>query len=245
MKIALIIPCTSKNRSWTNIKESYLFNLTFKTFLLSQDKEHEYHFYLGIDNDDTLFNNLEQQQIILNFSTVFTNVHSHFIIFNNIPKGYLTKMWNQLFLKAYNDGCNYFYQCGDDITFHTKGWVNDSIKMLQQHNNVGLTGPINNNHTILTQAFVSRRHMEIFGYFFPENIINWCCDDWYNHVYKPDLFFPLHNHYCSNDGGNPRYEIDNNPNFIDEIQKNVYELRKKTEIQGIHDRNKIVKFINK
>jgi hypothetical protein len=56
MKIALIIPCTSKNRPWTNIKESYLFNLTFKTFLLTQDKEHEYHFYLGIDNDDTLFN---------------------------------------------------------------------------------------------------------------------------------------------------------------------------------------------
>ena len=99
--------------------------------------------------------------------------------------------WNIIFLKAYQDSCDYFYQCGDDINFKTSGWINDSISILEQHNNIGLTGPINNNNYILTQAFVSRKHMEIFGYFFPENIINWGCDDWYNFVYKPDYFFPL------------------------------------------------------
>ena len=55
----------------------------------------------------------------------------------------------------------YFYQCGDDINFKGNNGVNDSKKNLQDNNNIGLTGPINNR--ILTQAFVSRKHMEIFG----------------------------------------------------------------------------------
>ena len=58
-----------------------------------------------------------------------------------------------------------------------------------------------------TQTFVSRKHMEIFGYMFPEEIKNWCCDDWYNMIYTPSHFFPLTQHYCSNDGGAPRYIV--------------------------------------
>ena len=56
-------------------------------------------------------------------------------------------------------------------------------RKLEENNNIGLTGPINNNSSILTQAFVSRRHMLIFGWFFPEEIKNWYCDDWYNIIY--------------------------------------------------------------
>ncbi len=41
----------------------------------------------------------------------------------NIKKGHLTAMWNRLFKKAYQEGCDYFYQCGDDIQFLDKGWV--------------------------------------------------------------------------------------------------------------------------
>ena len=87
--------------------------------------------------------------------------------------------------------------------------------------------------------------MEIFGQFFPENIINWGCDDWYNFVYKPDHFFPLSKHYCSNEGGTPRYVIDRKPGFIKKYKENVDELRKRTQTQGITDREKVVKFINK
>ena len=153
-------------------------------------------------------------------------------------------MWNVLYTKAYNDSCDYFYQCGDDIIFCTKGWVNDSISILQQHNNIGLTGPYNNNPHILTQAFVSRKHMDIFGYFFPENIFNWGCDDWYNYVYKPNHFFPLKNHYCSNEGGEPRYVIDNNTSFTSNYVENITTLRARTQGQGINDRIKIINYIN-
>jgi hypothetical protein len=243
MKIALLIPCTSKGRPWKTINETYFYTLTFKTFLLTHDKEHEYHFYLGVDSDDPIFNNGKEQQKIQRFNTIYTNIHIHFMPLK-VEKGYLTKMWNIIFLKAYQDSCDYFYQCGDDINFKTSGWINDSISILQQHNNIGLTGPINNNNFILTQAFVSRKHMEIFGYFFPENIINWGCDDWYNFVYKPDHFFPLSNHYCSNEGGTPRYVIDRKPGFTKQYKKNVDELRLRTQTQGTQDRIKIEKFIN-
>ena len=55
--------------------------------------------------------------------------------------------------------------------------------------------------------------MEIFGWFFPKEIINWCCDDLLNQVYHPKFLYPLHNHLAINQGGQPRYDINNNKNF--------------------------------
>ena len=190
-KIGLLILSTSNKRdNWTSIKDSYLFNLTLKTFLLSQNKEHSYIFYIGIDVGDRIFDTAGEQEEIRKFSKVFKNVEFKFIRMEGIAKGHVTVMWNKLFKQAYEENCDYFFQCGDDINFKTKNWINDCIAALQKNKGVGITGPINNNPRILTQAFVSRRHMEIFGWFFPEQIINWCCDDWYNSVYKPDNFFP-------------------------------------------------------
>jgi hypothetical protein len=242
MKIALLIPCTSNNRHWKSMTETYLYNLTFKTFLLTQNVEHTYYFYLGIDKDDPIFNNKKEQDILNNFNKAFKNVHIQFIILNS-RKGHLTKMWNELFKLAYDDNCDYFYQCGDDIYFHTKGWINDSIRILQKYNNIGLTGPNNNNNNILTQAFVSRTHMKIFGSFFPENIINWGCDDWYNIVYSPHFYFQLTNHYCENMGGKPRYSVNDNTQFYDNYKDNVAKLRQTCAFQAVLDRDKITKFI--
>ena len=222
MKIGLLIPSTSNGRDWKKIKDSYLFNLTFKTFLLTQDPEHEYVLYIGIDRGDKIYDTKDQEEFH-RIKIIFKNIDIQFI-YMDCKKGHLTKMWNILFKRAYDEDCEYFFQCGDDIQFHTKGWVNDCISTLCLHKNVGITGPVNNNYMILTQAFVSRKHMEIFGYFFPEEIINWGCDDWYNWVYKP-YFYPLKQHYCSNEGGTPRYAINNNVKFMNDYKKNVDKLR--------------------
>ena len=85
---------------------------------------------------------------------------------DDVKKDHLTKMWNILFRRAYDDKCDYIFQCGDDINFTTKGWVNECILVLKKHQGFGLAGPINNNPRILTQAFVSRRHMEFLVGFF-------------------------------------------------------------------------------
>jgi hypothetical protein len=244
MKIGFLIPCTSNDRDWSRMTETYLYKLTIKTFLIHQDKEHEYVFYLGVDHDDAIFNNTAEQKALLNLKRVFKNIDFRFIVLNE-KKGYLTKMWNKIFKEAYNDGCDYFYQCGDDIEFKTDGWVNDCINTLIENHNIGLTGPMNNNNFILTQAFVSRLHMDIFGFFFPENIINWGCDDWYNHVYSPHYIYPLKGHLCNNLGGKPRYVINYNPTFMKNYKENVDKLRSDMLEQAKKDRVRIQRFIEK
>ena len=248
-RVSLLIPCTSKGRpQWKSMKDSYLYNYTLKTFLLTQSPEYNYTFYIGYDDDDRIYSKEEEQQLITRFSNVFKNISFQFIPFNNIKKGHVTKMWNILFEKAYNDGCDYFFQCGDDIDFKTKEWVRDCIITLKEKNDIGLTGPINNNNRILTQAMVSRKHMDIFGWFFPEEIINWCCDDWYNYVYQPNYFYPLNKHFCSNEGGQPRYDINNNSNFKDKFAENTMKLRKETyELAQTHKRkiDFFIKYKNK
>lgn len=226
MKIGILIPSTSKGRKWTSHKETYLYNITLKTFLLTYDKEHIYEFYIGIDRGDTILDTEKTKNEINKFKTVFKNINFDFIYMDGIEKGHLTVMWNRLFKKALDMNCDYFYQCGDDIEFKTKGWINDSIKKLQENKNIGLTGPINNNSRILTQSFVSRNHYTLFGYYFPEEIINWCCDDWINSVYKSiNAFFPLKNHLCINIGGNPRYTINNNSTYHLNMLNNTMLLR--------------------
>ena len=245
-KIAMLIPCTSKGRDqWQTIKDSYLDNLSVKHFLLTQDKEHEYVFYIGYDGDDRIFADVAQQDMLKRYSLVFKNVSFIFIKFENITKGHVTKMWNVLFRQSYEDGCEYFYQCGDDIVFHTKGWVNDCILKLKANKNIGLVGPINNNNLILTQAFVSRKHMDIFGWFFPEEIINWGCDDWYNHVYKPNMFYPLPNHFCSNNGGPPRYTINNDPSYVLNMKYNTQIIRNNASNLALKHKTLIEKYLNK
>lgn len=214
MKIGLLIPSTSTGRDWNSYQDTYLYNLSLKTFLITYDKEHEYIFYVGIDRGDKIYDNPENIEGFNRFVSVMENVTIDFVYMDGIEKGYLTKMWNRLYEKAYAENCDYFFQCGDDIAFRTNGWINECIKKILSSKGLGMTGPINNNPYILTQTFVSRKHMEIFGYYFPEELINWYCDDWINEVYKErKLYFPLIRHFCENIGGDPRYNIHNDTNF--------------------------------
>ena len=138
-KIGFLILATSNNRDdWKSIKDSYLYNLTLKSSLLTIDTEHKYIYYIGIDKNDRIFDKQNEQKEILKFQNAFKHITIEFLVYDNekIPKGYHTLMWNVLFEKAYNDGCEYFYQCGDDIEFKTKNWINDSINMLKSKNNI-------------------------------------------------------------------------------------------------------------
>ena len=235
-KIAILIPSTSFQRDWKNMKDTYLYNLTLVSFLLTYDREHTYKFFIGVDKYDEIYNDEKIKKNFERFISVMKNTEIEFHTFDKIKKGHVTKMWNILFKKAYDENFDYFFQCGDDIKFVTKGWINSSIKKLKENNDIGITGPVNNNNRILTQSFVSRKHMEIFGFYFPEKILNWCCDDWINFVYKPKYFYPLLDKFCLNLGGKPRYRINNNNTFMNNYQVNVFNLRK--ECQDIVNEDK-------
>jgi len=212
-KIGILVPSTSKGRpEWNSITDTYLFNYTMKTFLRTRSPQHHYTFYIGVDNDDRILSHPANRQMIYQLKTDYPGTSYKFISMGGAEKGHLTKMWNILFQYAYEQGCDYFFQCGDDINFKSKYWVDDAIRVLEKNNNVGVTAPICvaeklTDPKILTQSFVSRKHMEIFGWYFPEAIANWFCDNWINDVYRPSNHFPLLNHTCSNNGGPERYVI--------------------------------------
>lgn len=221
MKVALLIPITSKERNWNNLFDTYFINYTLKTFLETKNNNITYGFYLGFDSDDPLFS---RKEIIEQLQKIFmiNNIHLNITKYNNIKKGHLTKMWNVLYKKAYDDNYDYFYQCGDDIQFMTQNWIVDSIYSLKNKNDIGVSGPNNIEPTnpILTQVMVSRKHMEIFGFFFPEPIENWYYDNWISDVYQPTYFTKLNQHYSPNLGGKVRYDIQRDKtHFLAELER--------------------------
>jgi hypothetical protein len=86
---------------------------------------------------------------------------------------------------------------------------------------------MNNNSRILTQSFVSRKHFDLFGYYFPEELKNWFCDDWINETYRGlGAYYPLRAHYCANMGGTPRYVIEHmRPQCTALVQRDIARAR--------------------
>jgi hypothetical protein len=212
--IALLIPSTTKGKNWKKIEDSFFYKIFIPSFIKIINDKFTYKIFLGYDQDDTLLRKLENHEICKDILKN-DNVQIEFIKLN-VPKGYLSKMWNILFKKAYDDNYDYFYQCGDDIEFNNSKQIFDlSIEKLKNKNNIGVSGPytINGNRKILTQSFVSRKHMDIFGFYFPEEIKNWYVDDWMSEIYKPDYFSPISNNKIKNSGGNVRYVVKKDYNW--------------------------------
>ena len=211
MKIAFLIPCTTNKKNYTDVQQTEILNICYPSLVKTLNKEHEYTIYLGFDDDDKIFSVDENKSFIKNKieQNENLNITCKIMDFSNI-KGHVTRVWNGLFKSAYCDNNDYFVQCGDDIQYTTQNWLNDSIKILYEHDDIGLTGPFcnaNRNFTFLTQSVVSRKHMDIFGYYFPEEIKNWWCDDWLCGVYSPEYFYKLLNHRCCHKTQLERYDI--------------------------------------
>ena len=85
-KIGMLLIATSRGRDWKTIKESHLYRIFLKSFLLMMDKECKYVVYVGIDKDDPVLDNEANQQVFKKFSKVFTNVEFDFIVFNKSVK---------------------------------------------------------------------------------------------------------------------------------------------------------------
>lgn len=132
--------------------------------------------YIGYDVDDPIF----KDQIIRDLSNIKVK-------FYELPKtGWLTFIWNFLFVEAYKDGNEYFIQLNDDVKFLKNGWLNSSISMLAKENK-GVIGfnDITWQCNLYTQTLVNRNHYKIFkGHFFPLSLRNWYSDDWITSVYR-------------------------------------------------------------
>jgi hypothetical protein len=220
MKIAILIPTTSKNRNWPTVYSSYLYK-TLNNLKDTLSDNYEYYYYIGIDEDDIFYN----QDNLNFFNKNFNNI---FFIKINCCKGHLTKIWNILCYKAYDDKNDYYYSCGDDIEINKKGWINECIIELQYNDNIGVSGlkNTNGNLNIITQPFVHKTHIDIFGYFYPEEIINWYCDNWINEIYSKNRYIINNIFNSTNNGNEERYDI------VDNIDLNFYVNRDTLIIQN-------------
>lgn len=219
--VAFLIPVKTQN-----LNNSFIYKL-LDNFSKNINKNYKYNFYIGFDNNDKC---LYETKILEIFNNDYIEIK--IIEFDkNIEHGHLTKMWNILFEISYHENNDYFYQLGDDIIFDNYDFLDEYIDGLDSMDNFGITGYItkNGNQNILTQSFVSRKHYEIFGYFFPDTIKNWYCDNWISAVY---LIFGLYKPLgakISNDGGEERYSINYDIKIVkNEINMGISILEKKS-----------------
>ena len=136
MKVAFLVPTTSHNRDWKTIEETYLYKYFLQSLPSTLSKQnYKYTVYLGIDHDDKLFNEEKLKEL-------FKKVDLKTIYLSGIEKGHVTEIWNRLFKIAYEEGNDYFYQCGDDIYFNSKynkrqlKWLDICIDKLKKNNNI-------------------------------------------------------------------------------------------------------------
>lgn len=219
IKIGILIPSTNRGLNCKDYRSIPFYQIFLKHFIKTYAKnKYAYKFYLVVDRDDPIYSRMNEMSQLKKFISMLSNVSISFIKSDGIEKGHVTQMWNRAFEVAYREGCDYFYQCGDDICIMDKGWETVFINLLGKLQNLGVVGPfdwgrhlydIENNvkqKFLLTQSFVSRTHYEIFGFYFDPRIKNWFCDDWITYVYG-EIGRMLHvkEIRIMNMGGDPRY----------------------------------------
>lgn len=179
--VALLVPVKNQN---DKIEECPLLNYLIPSILRTTCDSSPFTFtlYVGYDVNDPIFKDqINRDQVKNSTSSCFK------VKFYELPKtGWLTFIWNFLFVEAYKDKSEYFIQLNDDVKFLKSGWLNSSISMLPKEAK-GVIGfnDITWQCKLYTQALVNRNHYKIFkGQFFPLSLRNWYSDNWITSVYK-------------------------------------------------------------
>ena len=232
--VALLVATTS-NR-YKNVDDLPLFKIFLPSFLKSINTNYTYIIYIGYDNGDPLYDikNSEVTNKIINQIADHNVKLKYHNYENNVKSPCL--IWNNLYKQAYMDGCDYFYQLGDDILFISNGWTDifiDALKNSSVGTDIGVVGGWDINickglPIRLTQAFVSRKHYEIFGYLYPEVFKNWFSDDWITYVYQKYNLTICKHITLKNSGGHERYVVDHSAEHIfkEEIKRGEEKIEK-------------------
>ena len=176
-KVVFIIPSTSRNMNYKDVASCSLMNILYES--LKKLDISKYKFIIGIDDDDEFYNkNIDELK-----ATLPDNFHFHFL--NNYDKSYVCIV-NQLAdiaIKQYD--AEYLYVFADDLNVYELDYINTFIDWFKKHENLGLGWGIDEgNHRICTHPFLSKKHVNMLGYFYPSAIKNWYCDDWVTLLYE-------------------------------------------------------------
>ena len=162
----------------------------FAQSLTAEDKNN-FHFniYVGFDAADPVFDDSLLRGMVLDSANQFIQdlpATLHLVRFP-YSNAWLTYIWNGLFIQAMRNGADYFFQ--------VPGWASNFVRRLEESDGLGVVGPYDPawKCKLLTQAMVSRKHYEIFGFLYPVQIKDWYSDFWLSRVYG------LNHTLCSRD----------------------------------------------
>jgi|9_EtaG_2_1085328.scaffolds.fasta_scaffold05452_4 hypothetical protein len=237
MKVAVLVPATSNRRDWTEFKQTDLYNNLFKSFFTTYNKNHNYTFYIGVDEDDKLYNNADVIEQIKKFFSVMINTEINIITFGSEYKGKPCHIWNRLYEISLKEN-DFFLQVGSDIEFVDANWCECMIEKLKENNEIGVVGltdagrrQYDSSDTLLTQTMVSKRHYEIFSFYFPPELTSWFSDNWIGDIYERyGKKFMIHQRII-NCGGEPRYDVPDDCRYQYQVCLNKY-LKKISKYQN-------------
>jgi hypothetical protein len=216
MKISFLIPSTSNKRDWKTAEDTHLWNILCNS-LERYCPDHQIKLFVGIDEEDEVFSKTEEQ---MKFHAYFMNFEIEFITMTQDTKGKPTWIWNRLGEVAIEQEYEYFKLLGDDIKMpNDKGWLGCFLNKLKKNKNIGWSAGWSNNNDIPTQFLVHKTHYDIFGFFYPPEIPNWTCDDFLFQIYPDKYRNWLKSYPLQNLGGEPRYDVVYNLQFLQAIVK--------------------------
>jgi len=220
VKFAFIVPSTSNKRpEWKSAENSYLWTILCSSLEKNTPEigDRRIKIFVGYDENDRIYSQAEER---LKFSAVFTRFDMEWISQPIETKGKVTAIWNRLGEAALSQGYDYIKVLGDDIRMPTDtGWLGMFANQLKKNNNIGFSSGFSNNTQIPTQFLVHKTHYEIFGFFYPEEIPNWGCDNWLHDVYPAKYRNWTKSIPLLNVGGSPRYQITFSEKFVKAVVK--------------------------
>lgn len=177
-----------------NMRELPFFRCLFASLLNTTSGGFDYGVFIGIDPDDPMLANPKARYV---FEQVF---HRIALDYSAKPSWNLETLlvldgcrhrpcwvWNRLAREARSSGYDFFYQIGDDVSLWCSGWTERFVGQLEKREGLGVVGAIDrHNPKLLTQGFVSVRHVDLFGGMFATEFTNWYSDNWLQDIYAPD-----------------------------------------------------------
>lgn len=176
-RVALLVPTFNKHNGTNYLTSIFLPSL--EATLNQKELEHFFvTMYIGYDLNDPIMG--------MNIDDLLPKCHNFAVKMHRLPAiRWATAMWNILYNDAMQDDNDYFLQVGDDVSFNNDGWLTAMTKELDEMNGIGVVGPRDTKWDckIMTQAMVTRKHHQVFGWLYPPEIKDWYSDNWLQTTY--------------------------------------------------------------
>lgn len=194
----LVAVCTlsRSTQSWKNFKQSDLYRFFLKSVYETTRESfrtYDIALHVGVNDNDHFFVNRTDEAMLVaahEFEMNLTFYKYKITEPDTLPM-------NSLMQDAANTGAHYLVRLNDDTEIMTKGWISYAVAKLRSFSppNIGVVGPIckQGNTRILTHDMVHRKHLDIFGSYYPKILKNWYIDDWISTVYGPSRTSKLMN----------------------------------------------------